>query len=267
MKSRLLISAALALSLCGQAQLFPMKEVYGKKPMRLDPSLKPVAQKLEVKRQGGISQMLKYDFAEYTMQDASHKLVKSQESLYGFILYTGSSKQKTGFSFTLTDHKADTARIVSVLTLQDDFSRAYSFLGDIEFTRPDKSSDIYSSNLILSGDTSHWEILVKDRMRFMERTEPEVIGAVTNGTRKLLIRLVAEMESGDAAKLTAPGFEVLENGKALMAVQYVGPTMKEPIIWMQPDLSHGDRFLLISAAASLVLRIDEANAGKRMDGM
>lgn len=270
--NRILLIAISLIPLGGHSQIFPMKEVYGKKPMKLDPSLKSVAQKLETRRQGGISSVLKYDIAEYAMVDVRHKLVKSNEfsfPVFGFLskAAAGGSKSKTGFSFTVTDHKADTARIVSVLFMQDAYVGAYDATGSISFPIQDKSTDIYTSNLVLSGDSSKWEIVVKDRMRFLVRSEPEVIGVISNGSRKMNIRLVAEMESGEPAKLTAPGFEVIEDGKVLMAVQYVGPPMKEPIIWIQPDLSHADRFLLISAAASLVARIDEANAGNRMDGM
>ena len=47
-----------------------------------------------------------------------------------------------------------------------------------------------------------------------------------------------------------------------MSVQYIGPPMKAPVIWMDKDLDPGTRFMLIAAAASLVTRIDEANPGE-----
>jgi hypothetical protein len=46
----------------------PLKEAFGKKPMKIDSVFKSRAEQLPVKRQGGISTMLKYNFAEYTME-------------------------------------------------------------------------------------------------------------------------------------------------------------------------------------------------------
>jgi hypothetical protein len=239
-----------------------MKEVYGKKPMKMDPAFKSRAVQLPVKRQGGISTLLKYEYAEYTMESVKHKPVISKGG-FGFLSFAGKEVKKTSYSFVLTDKQLDTARIFSALVINNELSRSYYFFEGFGGEQIDKSTDIYTSNLSLTGDTSHWEILVLDRMRFMEESKAEVIGTITNGPRRFLIRLVAEFENGEKAKLTAPGFDILENGNVVMSVQYIGPPMKAPVIWMDKDLDHGTRFVLIAAAASLVTRIDEANPDNR----
>lgn len=81
------------------AQLFPMKEVYGKKPMKLDSIFKASAVQLPVKRQGGISKMLKYDFAEYTMESVKHKPVISKGG-FGFLSFAGKEVKKTVIHLT-----------------------------------------------------------------------------------------------------------------------------------------------------------------------
>ena len=248
--------------LWSSAQLFPMKEVYGKKPMKIDSTFKASAVQLPVKRQGGISSLLKYDYAEYTMQSVKHKPEVSKGG-FGFLKFAGKEVRKTSFSFVLTNKLQDTARIFSALVFNNELSRSYYFFEGWGGTQIDKSTDIYTSNLTLTGDTSHWEILVMDRMRFMEESKPEVIGTITNGPQRFLIRLVAEFENGEKAKLTAPGFEILNDGNVVMAVQYIGPPMKAPVIWMDPGLDHATRFMLISAGSALITRIDEVNGGER----
>jgi hypothetical protein len=74
---------------------------------------------------------------------------------------------------------------------------------------------------------------------------------------------VAEFENGEQAKLTVPCFEILQGGKVVMAVQYIGPPMKAPVIWMDPALAPATRFMLISAASALITRIDEVHGGER----
>jgi hypothetical protein len=64
----------------------------------------------------------------------------------------------------------DTARIFSALVFNNELSCSYNFFEGFGGTEIDNSTDIYTSNLTLTGDTSHWEILVLDRMRFMEES-------------------------------------------------------------------------------------------------
>jgi len=244
------------------AQLLPMKEVYGKKPMKIDSNFKATAVQLPVKRQGGFSSLLKYDYAEYTMQSVKHKPEVSKGG-FGFLKFAGKEVKKTSFSYVLTNKLQDTARIFSALVFNNELSRSYYFFEGFGGTEIDKSTDIYTANLTLTGDTSHWEILVMDRMRFMQESKPEVIGTITNGPQRFLIRLVAEFENGEKAKLTVPGFEILRGGKVVMAVQYIGPPMKAPMIWLDPALDPATRFMLISAASALITRIDEVYGGER----
>ena len=242
-------------------QIMPLKEAFGKKPMKIDSAFKSRAEQLPAKRQGGFSKMLKYDFAEYTMESVKHKPVISKGG-FGFLSFAGKEVRKTSYSFDLTNKQSDTARILSALVINNELSRSYYFFEGFGGEQIDKSTDIYTSNISLTGDTSHWEILVLDRMRFMEESKPEVIGTITNGQRRFLIRLVAEFENGEKAKLSSPGFEILEGGVIRMTVQYIGSSMK-PIIWIEKELDHGMRFVLIAAAASLITRIDEASADNR----
>ena len=244
------------------AQLLPMKEAYGKKPMKMDSTFKASAVQLPVKRQGGFSSLLKYDYAEYAMQSVKHKPEISKGG-FGFLKFAGKEVKKTSFSYILTNKLQDTARIFSALVFNNELSRSYNFLEGFGETQIDESTDIYTSNLTLTGDTSHWEILVLDRIRFIKESKPEVIGTITNGPQRFLIRLVAEFENGEKAKLSAPGFEILQGGKVVMAVQYIGPPMKAPVIWMDPALDSATRFILISAASALITRIDEVHGGER----
>ena len=136
---------------------------------------KAKAVQLPVKRQGGLSKMLKYDFAEYTMESVKHKPEISKGG-FGFLSFAGKEVKKTSYSFVLTDKQLDTARIFSALVFNNELSRSYYFFEGFGGEQIDKSTDIYTSNLSLTGDTSHWEILVLDRMRFMEESKAEVIG-------------------------------------------------------------------------------------------
>ena len=109
------------------AQLFPMREAYGKKPMKIDSMFKARAVQLPVKRQGGFSNMLKYDYAEYTMESVKHKPEISKGG-FGFLRFAGKEVKKTSFSYILTDKLLDTARIFSALVFNNELSRSYYFL-------------------------------------------------------------------------------------------------------------------------------------------
>jgi hypothetical protein len=65
-----------------------------------------------------------------------------------------------------------------------------------------------------------------------------VIVVFTNGQRRFLVRLVDGFENGEKAKLTSPGFEILEGWELRMTVQYIGSSMK-PLIWMEKDRIRG----------------------------
>lgn len=74
----------------------PLKEMFSKKPMKLDSAFKSRAVKVKVRRRNGISSMVRYNYDEYTTEDAKHKAVRTSELEYGFILYAGNRPVKPG---------------------------------------------------------------------------------------------------------------------------------------------------------------------------
>lgn len=239
------------------ASQIPLKEISSKKPIRLDSAFKSKAVKVKVRRRGGISSMTRYNYDEYTTEKAKHKAIMRREQEYGFLVYAGKSYSKTSFSYMLTDHINDTAWVNSAVALNTEYTRAYIYFDksqlDLEIIK--QSKDIYSSNLRFNNDTSKWEIIVMDRMRFKESIQPVIIGEVTNQERRLQIRLVAVFENGDKAQFAPPGFEVIEDGTTLMAVQFLGYEGVVPVIWIDSGLDHHTRFILITAASSLIGRL------------
>ena len=237
----------------------PLKEMFGKKPMKIDSALKSKAVQVKVRKRNGFSSMIRYNYDEYTTEDVSHKPTSSRSSEYGFIVYSGKSSSKTGFSYMLTDHKDDTVWMRSTLATNSQYTRAYmeSTWSETELEIVNKSKDIYSSNLVFNNDTSKWEIIVLDRPRFKDDIQPVVVGQITNKERKMQIRLVADLENGDKAKHAPPGFEIIENGNALMAVQFLGYPQVLPVMWIDPGVDHQTRFVLIAASSSLISRLIE----------
>ena len=249
------------------ASQFPLKEIFSKKPMKVDSALKSKAVQVKVRRRSGISTMIRYNYDEYTTEEVKHKGTAGWEFYYGFIIYAGKGATKTGFSYMLTDHQDDTAMIYSALVMNTKFTRAYfAFKGmDMEFESLNKSTDIYASNLHINGDTSKWEIMVMDKLRFRDSIVPAIVGTITNGERKFLVRLVAEFEDGEKAGFMPPGFEIRENENTLMAVQFNGDPARVPIVWIDPGIDRRERFILITAASSLISRMNEVMAQRTGD--
>lgn len=167
----------------------------------------------------------------------------------------------------LTDHLNDTVWTSSAIAMNTEFTRAYIYFdkSELDMETINKSKDIYSSNLVFNNDTSKWEIVVMDRIRFKESIQPVVIGEITNNERRFLVRLVAEFDNGEKAQFAPPGFVVTEDGSTLMAVQFLGYPERLPVIWIDPGLDHHTRFVLITAASSLISRLVEVNNLRDMD--
>jgi hypothetical protein len=237
----------------------PLKEIFSKKPMKLDSAFKTRSQQVKVRTRNGISSMVRYNYDEYTMEQPKHGPTKTRVQEYGFMVYAGKSASKTGFSYILTDHRDDTAWINSAIVMNTEFTRAYfSFnWSSFELEVINQSTDIYTSNLVFNNDTTKWEILVMDKLRFKESILPVVTGEIKNEERRFMVRLVAEFEDGAKAQFAPPGFEVIEDGNILMAVQFQGYPERLPVIWLDRDLDRHLRFVLITSASSLIERLIE----------
>jgi hypothetical protein len=76
-----------------------IKEIFSKQPMKPDSAFKTKSVQVKVRTRGGISSMTRYNYDEYTTENAKHKAVTGWELEYGFIVYAGKSASKTGFSY------------------------------------------------------------------------------------------------------------------------------------------------------------------------
>jgi hypothetical protein len=95
-------------------------------------------------------------------------------------------------------------------------------------------------------------------MNYQIGNGPRDQAMLTNATRKIDILPVTSNKNGeDKRSMPALGYEFVESGKSLAAVQYYGGGMlgmNKNIVWLQKDLDETMK-LVMAAAATAILQV------------
>jgi hypothetical protein len=222
----------------------------------LSDSLAGNAEKLNVKLGGkGFGKMWKIKFGDYTVVSSKAGWTATTTKTNFWNTKT-ENKTTQKFSFILADKKdtafINAARNIEVQTLNDIQVLPHLYLGNNEIVF---ESNNYSAFINIHSDTTNtWALL----MNYQIGNGPRDQAMLTNATRKIDIVPVTSNKNGeDKRSMPALGYDFVENGRSLGAVQYYGGGMlgmNKNIVWLSQGLDDTMK-LVIAAAATAILQV------------
>lgn len=240
--------------------LIVCQAIHAQKDIVLSDSFTANADKLPVKMGSqGPGKMWKLRFGEYTT--ITSKAGWTTTSTKGNLFNTKTesiSKQK--FSFVLGD-KTNEANVNAARNVSTDMWHGLdlfpNILGSTDVTLKDSSN--FTAFITINGDTTAiWALLVS--MVSGAGTGSNYQAILSDGQRKITIYPASSNKNGeDKRSLPALGYEFVENGTTIAALQYFGGGMfgtNKNIVWLSKALDEKFRLLLAAASAAIL----QANA-------
>lgn len=247
-----LTATILFISLILQAQ---QKEIV------IDEDLAAHSEKMKVKMGAQwMGKIFKFKFGDYAVTDSKSGWTKTSSSSK-FFSSKVESKSEQEFSFELSDKKIDDKALVNAAT---DISSAelQSFIVFSNFSIGSdellKSSHNFSAFISTTSNEDDTWVLVKSTQSGSE-AEYDFKAFLTNQDRRIDIFQTTSNKNGeDPRSIPAKGYEFVEDGKALCAMQYYGGGMlgsNKSIIWMRSELDSREQ-LILAAAMTALLQVD-----------
>ena len=190
-------------------------------------------------------------FGDYAVATSKQGPVKST-TRQNFNSKRDSSTSET-FSFVLTNKTTDSALVnaarKSTVKLVRGSERQGWNIGADEVVR---ESDSLAAFITINGDTSDtWSLFVG-----MTRS-PSYTGFLTNGERRITLAEASSNRNAlDLRGWPALGYEFLEDGRSLGAIQYIGGLWRPAqFVWLDRNLDARTK-LLLAAAMTAVLQVN-----------
>jgi hypothetical protein len=235
----------------------------------INDSLEAKSEKLKVKMG---SQMMgktwKFSFGNYAVTSSKNSIQKESTKTNNWLFPTKSeTKSDAKFSFTLENKTTETANVNAIINRVTESKTKYNGLG-IEKTVGEDDTSVYitqenqiakdltvfESLITTSGDTSAvWHLIFRFETTNTQAEHNETY--LTDGKRKITIYPISSAKKGEQAQLPALGYEFVENGKALCALQYYGGGlfgMNKNIIWLDKTLTPRMSLILAAAMTSIL---------------
>jgi hypothetical protein len=234
--------------------------VFAQKNIVISDSLKANADEMKVKMGGqGVGKTWKFRFGDYGI--ISSKQGWTTTSTKGNFFNTKTeSKTTQKFSFVMAGGTGDTAFVnaasnIEVKQLQESELLNHIFVGKNEML---KESNNFSAFININGDTTNtWALL----MNVIQGTQVEgnysYEAFMTDGARKIFLVPATSNKNGDDKRsVPAAGYELVEDGVSIAAIQYYGGGMmgmNKNIIWINRNLDAKMK-LILAASLSAVLQ-------------
>jgi len=220
-------------------------------------SLKANAEVLKVKM--GVQspgKIQKFKVGDYAVVSSKMGWTHSS-STSSFFNTKSDSKSSQKFSFVLAGQGVDSAKVDAATNTQlqthNSIHVSYFSWGDDELL---KQSFDFSAYISLTSDTSKaWVLVMQDETG--SQTDGKHNAFLTDGVRRIQIFPVSSNSNGQHSLLPALGYEFVETGKSVSALQYSGGGMfplNHNIIWLHKDLDPKMK-LVLTAAMIAVLQL------------
>ena len=233
--------------------------VNAQKNIVINDSLRANADEMKVKMGGqGFGKTWKFRFGDYGIVSSKQGWTTTSTKANFFNTKT-ESKTTQKFSFVMAGGTADTAFVnaasnIEVKQLQEIEILNHVFVGNNEVL---KESNNFSTFIRINGDTtSEWVLL----MNVIHGTQAEgnyYEAFMTDGVRKIFFVPATSNKNGDDKRsIPAAGYELVENGASIAALQYYGGGMlgmNKNIIWINRNLDAKMK-LILAATLSAVLQ-------------
>lgn len=236
------------------------------KDIIISDSLAANCEKLNVKMgTQWMGKIWKFHFGDYAV--VSSKMGWTTTSIKGNLFNTKTeSKSTEKFSFVLINKKTnDSARVnaannIVVQSLNEIEIFPHFSWGSNELLQESRN---FSAFITVNGDTSETWALFMNVTRG-SNTEGSYNAFLTNGERKIFLSSASSNKNGgDNRSLPALGYESIENGQSLSALQYYGGGLfglNKNIVWIRN--SSDEKMKLILAAASTAILQIKANSNQ-----
>ncbi len=232
------------------------------KDIVISDSLNANADKMNVKMGSQtMGKIWKFRFGDYAV--VSSKMGWTKTTSKANLLNTRTeSKTTQKFSFAMTGATADTAAVNAASNIEtkelNEFEVSQNFfVGTNELL---KETNNFTALITINGDTTDtWALLIN----LVAGTEIDGKfkneSMLRNGSRKIFLVPVTSNKNGDdKRKIPAYGYELIENGSALGAVQFYGGGMmglNKNIIWIHRGLETKMKLMLASAMTAVLQKM------------
>jgi hypothetical protein len=230
------------------------------KDIVISDSLAVNSEKLKVKMGSqGFGKIWKFQFGNYAV--VSSKAGWTTTSTKGNFFNTKTeSKSTKKFSFAMTNKLNDTARVNAANNIETQTTTSwlheFKIFSNIDFENDKllQATQNFSAYITINGDTSEiWALLMN--IIGGSNAQGTYDALLTNGERKIFVTPASSNKNGsDTRSYPALGYEFIENGQSISAVQYFGGGAlgyNKNIVWIHngPD----EKVKLILAAASTAI--------------
>lgn len=237
--------------------------VKAQKSIPISDSLSANAEKLNVKLGSeGIGKIWKMRFGEYAVV-SSRRGWTAGSSRFNLFDTKSESKSTEKFSFVLSGKSNDSARVNAAMNIHIRELHAIKvipgfYLGDNGLL---EETHNFTSYITINGDTTETWALFLNTSTGQEMPD-KYEAYLTNGERKIYIfSRFSETKGNKAFAMPAAGYEFIEDGQSLSALQYAAgglfPTNKN-IIWLNNALNPKMKLVLAAVmTAILELKLTE----------
>ena len=236
-----------------------VKTTKAQKDIIISDSLAGNAQKLNVKMgTQWMGKIWKFRFGDYAV--VSSKMGWTTTSTKGNLFNTKTeSKSTEKFSFVLINKTNDSAKVnaannIEVQSLHEIEIFTHFSWGSNKLLQESRN---FSAFITINGDTIETWALFMNITRG-SNTEGNYEAFLTNGERRIFLSPISSNRNGgDTRSLPALGYEFIENGQSLSALQYYGGGLlglNKNIIWMRNSPDEKMK-LILAAAMTSVLQI------------
>jgi hypothetical protein len=207
-----------------------------------------------------LGRMPKWRLGDYAV--ASSKMSSTATRTAGNLSGTSEMRSSGKFSFVLTNGTGDSASVqaehnMTVHSLHKESEHGWSIASD-EVTLDSQNA---TAHITINGDTTDTWALVLG-VRVAHRSELISNAVLTNGVRKIVLSDVTSVRHGRFdLRGTAAGYEFIEDGRSLGALQYRGGTLgMTNIVWMLRSVDARTK-LLLAAAMTAILQVKSPEPG------
>jgi hypothetical protein len=228
----------------------------GQKTLIISDSLKANAEVLKVKMGvQSIGKIPKFKVGDYAVVSSKMGWTHSS-STSNFFNTKSDSKSSQKFSFVLAGHGVDSAKVDAATNTQlqthNPFQVSEHFSwGDDELL---KQSFNFSAYISLTSDTGKaWLLVMQDETG--SQTDGKHKAFLTDGARRIQIFPVSSDRNGEHSLSPALGYEFVEIGKSVCALQYSGGGMfplNHNIIWLHKDTDPKMKLVLTAAMIAVL---------------
>jgi hypothetical protein len=246
--------------------------IQAQKDIVINDTLAVNSEKLKVKMGSqGLGKIWKFQFGNYAVisSKAGWTITSSKSNFFNTKTESESTKK---FSFLMTNKINDTAKVNAVNNISAQYTSSwlheFAIFSDIVFESDNllQKTINFSAYITINGDTSEIWALVMNTISG-SNTQGTHVALLTNGERKIFIIPASSNKNGsDTRTFPALGYEFIENGQTISALQYFGGGAlgyNKNVVWIYNSLDEKVK-LILAAASTAILQVQTDSLNEQL---